>query len=100
MGSLFKFKRAASKEAASEKEESKFFGSRKNFFEKNKIFRKKSIDNRKRNRLNGQPFQIQTSGFGRSGEWGWGKVKKRSSLKFTKYDCANLPKIFLAKNFE
>ena len=25
---------------------------------------------------------------------------KTSSLKFTKYDCANLPKIFLAKNFE
>ena len=32
--SLFKFKRAASKEAVSAKEESKFFGSRKNFFEK------------------------------------------------------------------
>ena len=41
MGSLFKFKRAASKEAASKKEKSKFFGSRKNFFEKIKIFEKK-----------------------------------------------------------
>ena len=26
--------------------------------------------------------------------------EKRSSLKITKYDCANLPKIFLANNFE
>ena len=25
---------------------------------------------------------------------------KISFLKFTKYDCANLPKIFLANNFE
>ena len=41
MGSLFKFKRAASEEAASRKEESKFFGSRKNFFEKIKFFEKK-----------------------------------------------------------
>ena len=41
IGSLFKFKRAASKEAASKKEKSKFFGSRKNFFEKIKIFEKK-----------------------------------------------------------
>ena len=68
MGSLFKFKRAASKEAASKKEESKFFGSQKKLFlKKMKIF-EKNIDNRKRNRLNGQPFQIQTSGFGRGGE--------------------------------
>ena len=43
MGSLFKFKRAASKEAASKEGKSKFFGSRKNFFEKNKIFRKKVL---------------------------------------------------------
>ena len=41
MGSLFKFKRAASKEAVSGDGESKFFGSQKNFFEKMKIFEKK-----------------------------------------------------------
>ena len=76
MGSLFKFKRAASEGAASWKGKGKFFGSRKTFFEKKWKFSKKSIDNRKRNRLNGRPFQIQTSGFGRGGQLGMreGKV--------------------------
>ena len=27
-------------------------------------------------------------------------MERESSLKFTKYDCANQPKIFLANNFE
>ena len=40
----------------------------KKTFSKKWKFSKKSIDNRKRNRLNGRPFQIQTSGFGRGGE--------------------------------
>ena len=76
---------------------------RKYFSEKIKFF-KKSIDKPEGVRLNGRPFQIQKDNF-----WNFGKrglterssfEKKTSSLKFTKYDCANLPKIFLAKNFE
>ena len=59
MGDLFKFKRAASEEAASKKEESKFFGSRKNFFEKNKIFRKKALTTENGIALMGSLFKFK-----------------------------------------
>ena len=53
----------------------------------------KSIDRSEENRLNGRPFQIQTSGFGRSGELGRGKT---SSLEVEKLFLKKM-KIFKKK---
>ena len=69
MGGLFKFKRAASKEAASEKEESKFFGSRKNFFEKNKIFRKKVLTTESGIALMGSLFKFKRAASEEAASW-------------------------------
>ena len=59
MGGLFKFKRVASKEAASKEGKSKFFGSRKNFFEKNKLFRKKILTTENGIALMGSLFKFK-----------------------------------------